>query len=221
MPLTDRTQAKEAGFAQVREVLQKFKGLVTDVQFGTWGGNLIDPKTHKPVPPKEFMEVTSTGNVVLESTEPLSMDITEKYTFRVNCSDFKGSFWVEMFLASADAHKVLIPGGLKNKMITWEKATLENENPEYNKTDWVIAEVADAPAGNTTPAPSAAAPDPKALIADLAVGKTDAELQAAIDTAPGLMGSNVLPLAKSGMLTQALIKEGKLVLAGDGKYQKP
>lgn len=218
MPITDRTQAKDAGFAQVREVLQKFKGDVIDVQWGQWGGQLVDDKGRKKKA-RDFMEIISINNEVLESTEPLSMDITEKYTFRVNTSDYKGSFWIDLFLASADKLKILIPDGLKNKCVTWEKMTLENEKPEFNKTDWVIAGIEDIKAGAAKPATSANV-DPMTLIVGLAIGKTDAELQAAIDTSPELAGSQVLPLAKSGMLTQALIKEKRIVLV-DGKYQKP
>lgn len=216
MPITDRTQAKEGGFAQVREALLKFKGDVTDVQWGQWGGQLVGDDGKKR-PARDFMEITTTNNEVLESTEPLSMDITEKFQIRINCSDFKGSFWIDMFLASADAHKVLIPDGLKKKRVTFEKQTLENENPKYNKTDYVIAGVEEI---KEQAKPANQAVDPMAFIAQLAAGKTDAELQAAIDKAPELMGSQVLPLAKSGMLVQALIKEGKLKLV-DGKYQKP
>ena len=211
MPEYDRTKAQDSGFAQVREVLQKFKGVVTDTQEGMW-----PPAEGRKQ--KEFLEINMVNNTVLESTEPLSMDISEKYQIRINCSNFKGSFWMDMFLPSAEAHKLVLPDGLKGKLVTFEKQTLENEKPEYNKTDWVVAGIEDAPA-TPQPATTPAAPDPKALIAELAIGRTDAELQAAIDTDPRLAGSQVLPLAKSGMLTQALIKEGKLVLV-DNKYQK-
>ena len=218
-PITDRTQAKEGGYAQVREALLKFKGNVTDVQWGQWGGQLTDPSTGRKLPAKEFMEVTCTNNEVLESTEPLNMDISELFNFRVNTSDFKGSFWIDMFLASADAHKVLIPDGLKGKRITWEKQTLENENPTYNKTDWVIVGIEEM-TGVTPTQPATPTADPMDVVAEIAIGKTEAELSAAIDKEPRLAGSQVLPLAKSGMLAQALIKNGKLALV-DGKYQKP
>lgn len=218
MPITDRSQAKEGGFAQVRDALQKFKGLVTDIQWGQWGGQLVDDQGKKK-PPRDFLEVTCTDVEVLETTEELAMDISEKFTFRVNCSDFKGSFWIDMFLASADAFKILIPDGLKGKVITWEKQTLEAKDPKYNKTDWVIVGVENAPAGSTTKKVVSAPIDPLEVVFNLALGKTEGELQGAINNSPALAGTPSFPLAQNGMLTQALIKAKRLVVV-DGKYQK-
>ena len=123
MPLTDRKQAKDGGFAQVRGALQKFKGTVDSAEFDKWGGKLVDDDG-KPVPPREFLEVSCSGVEVLEVTEELSMEVTE-WNFRVNCSDFNGSFWVDKFLESADRFKLQIPEGLIGKRITWEKVTRE------------------------------------------------------------------------------------------------
>lgn len=221
LPITKREDAKEGGYAQVREVLQKFKGLVTDLSFGQWGGQLVDD-AGKPRPPREFLEISFTGVDVLASSEELSMDISELWTVRINCSDYKGSFWVEMFLASADKFKVLIPDGLKGKVVTMEKQTLEADDPKYNATGWVIAGIEEAGAKSTAPAkPEAPKPmnlDPMATITELAIGKTEDELKDAIPVA--LEGHPMLPLAKAGTLTQSLLKEKKLVLV-DGKYQKP
>lgn len=225
MPITDRSQAKEGGFGQVREALQKFKGTVTGAVFDMWGGQLIDEEGKKR-PPKEFLEISFTDVEVLESTEELTMDISELWTVRINCSDFKGSFWMDMFLASSDKFKIPIPDGLKGKRITMEKQTLENDDPKYNKTDWVIIAVEDAPAKPNALAASAQPPaqggalDAQALIAELAVGKTEAELKAAIEVDPTLAGNPVHPLAKAGVITLGLVNEGKLALV-DGKYQKP
>jgi len=224
MPITDRSQAKEGGFAQVRAALSKFKGKVKSAEWGKWGGQLVNPETGKPLPAKEFLEITSVENEVLEVTEELTMDISEEFNFRVNCSDFKGSFWIDMFLASADKHKVMIPDGLVDKVVTWEKQTLENENPKYNATNYVIAgiEVGSKAApkkGAVKPAASVVPTgDPMDIVLNLALGKTSDELKAIIPTA--LAGSPLLPLANAGTVTQILLTQGKLALV-DGKYQKP
>lgn len=232
MPITDRSQAIEGGFAQVREALVKFKAKVTDYEWGKWGGELVDEATGKAKPPREFLEINCVDIEVLEYTEELSMDISEKYNFRMNCSDYRGSFWVEKFLESADRFKVLIPDGLVGKIVTWEKVTLEafdkkgNPTPKYDATNYVIAGVEEAGAPKlkteTSKAESVAPTlaDPVALVHNLAIGKTEAELKSAIETHPALEGSLVHPMAKAGVLTQSLIGEGKLALV-NGKYQIP
>ena len=130
-PLTDRSQAKDSGFAQVRSALSKFKGTVASAEFGIWGGELIDPNTGKKKAPREFLEVTSVDVEVLEVTEDLSMEIDE-WNFRVNCSEYNGSFWVDKFLASADEHKVQIPEGLVGKVVTWVKDSITYEFKDGN-----------------------------------------------------------------------------------------
>lgn len=230
MPITDRSKAKEGGFAQVRVALTKFKGTVIGADFDKWGGQLVDEQGKKKQP-REFLEISCIDVEVLEVTEELTMDISEEFNFRENCSDFKGSFWIEIFLASADAHKILIPDGLVSKRVTFEKATLEavdkdgNRNPKYDSTNYVIVAVEDVkPKTQTAIIPteqpqSGAAVDPLAVIQELAIGKTEAELKDAISKSV-LAGTSVAPVAEAGILTQALVKEGKLVLV-DGKYQKP
>ncbi|KKL51306.1 hypothetical protein LCGC14_2296780, partial [marine sediment metagenome] len=154
-PLTDRSQAKESGFAQVRAALSKFKGTVASAEFGVWGGELIDPNTGKKRVPREFLEVTCTDVEVLEVSEDLSMEIDE-WNFRVNCSEYNGSFWVDKFLASADEHKVQIPEGLVGKVITWVKdsITYEFKNGETGKAENFIIEAIEGDA------PKAAKPKP-------------------------------------------------------------
>lgn len=220
MPITKREDAKEGGFAQVREALQRFKGLCIDAIFDKWGGQLVDDDGKK-LQPREYLELSFIGTEVLEATEELNMDISEEWSVRINCSDFKNSFWVDMFLVSADKFKLLVPTDLKNKVLTMEKQTLEANDPQYNSTSWVIVGVEEPIAGTAkaikTEAPTQAA-DPSSAILELALGKTDEELKAAISEA--LKGHPMLPLAESGLLTQALVGGGKLVLV-DGKYQKP
>lgn len=238
MPLTDRSQAKDGGFAQVREALKKFKGLVTGCEWGKWGGELIDEKTGLAKPPREFLEITCEDVVILESSEEISMDISELFTFRENCSDYKGSFWVERFLESADKFKILIPDGLVGKIVTWEKVTLEaydkkgNPKPEFNSTNFIIIGIENAGASKPktskpkelVPEGGAVAPpaltDPMVVVQALAIGKTEGELKSAIEIAPALIGTPVHPMAKAGIITQALLGEGKLALV-DGKYQLP
>ncbi len=245
MPITDRSQAKKGGFAQVREALLKFKGEVIRAEFDRWGGKLVD-EDGKPVPPKEFLEVESINLEALEVTEELSMGLEEGWSFRVNCSDFEGSFWVERFLASADKFKLLIPDDLAGKVITWEKVTLESfnrdgtPNPKYNSTNYVIVAVEGASPKKATPKvvdkaqPAQAieevaepeaevatgAADPMEAALTLAVGKTEAQFRTAVALDPHFVGSPLLPLAKAGVVTQSLVNDGKLVLVGT-KYQLP
>jgi len=234
VPLTDRSKAKEGGWAQVRAAMLKFTGDVVSAEFGKWGGQMVDPDTGKQLPPKEFLEVACENVEVLEVTEELTMEVTE-FNFRINCSDYKGSFWVEMFLESADKFKLLIPDGLEGKRITFEKQTLEAEDPKYNSTNFVILDVAGTSAKKTTPKVRKAAQEPEEVAGEveqtsgedpmevarqLAIGKTEAQFKTAVALHPVFVGSPLLNLAKAGMITKALIDDGKLVEV-DGKYQEP
>ena len=243
MPLTDRKQAKEGGFAQVRGALQKFKGRVVKAEFGQWGGKLVDDDG-EPVPPREYLEIETVDVEVLEVTEELSMDVTE-WKFRENCSDFKGSFWVERFLESADKFKLLIPDDLMGKVITFEKVTLEAfdktgaPNPKYNSTNYVIVAVEGGGVVTGKPkvvakAKVAAAPvevaepeteegeestDPMEMALDLAVGKTETQFRTAIAIDPRFTGSPLVQMAKAGIVTQAFINDGTLQLVKVGNKE--
>lgn len=227
-PVLNRNQAKDSGFAQVRDAILRIEGDVDSVTFDTWGGKLVDDDG-KPVPPKEFCEVKLLNCKVLESSEELSMEIDGKdFSFRVNCSDFKGSFWVDLFLASADANKVIIPDGLLHKRVIFKKATLvAKKDPKFNKTAFIIEKVgeiskdgtaAPVPAATATSAPATApaAFDPIALACDLADGKTEAMFRSTISLEPRMVGNPMLSLVKSGALTEALVKDGLLTTVKDG-----
>jgi len=240
MPLTKRDEAKESGFAQVRAALQSFEGDVVSAEFGKWGGKLIDEETGKPLPAREFLEVKCVNVKVLTVSEELAMPIDE-WGFRVNCSDFKGSFWVEEFLASADEAKLLIPDDLVDKRIVWEKVTLEASDrdgvrtPKFDSTNFVIGSIKGAagatpqvvaPVAATAQEAVAATPaeDPMAIALELAVDKTETQFRSAISLHPSFVNSELLPLAKAGAITQALVKEGKLVEVQEGNktiYKKP
>jgi len=249
-PLLDRNKAKEGGFAQVREALIAFDGDVVEVnsrgdktEFATWGTSLDD--SGKPKAPKEFLQIVCVNVVPTEVTEDLSMDITEGWTFRVNCSDFKGSFWVDAFLESADKFKIQIPEGMIGKRLSFRKKTLEAKNkngtvdPKFNSTNFIIIGFA----GNTptvaakskpatqstlplqeTPAP-ASVPTPVSQIdymeiaRNLAVGKTEQQFRSAIGLDPNFANSPLLPLAKAGAITQSLVSEGKLKVVQQGSKQ--
>lgn len=236
MPLVKRNEAKESGFAQVREALQSFEGDVVSAEFGQWGGTLIDPDTGQPIPPKEFLEVSCVNVKVLTVSEELAMAIDE-WNFRVNCSDFKGSFWVEDFLESADRAKVLIPDDIISKRIVWVKVTRswDIKGKEVSYSNFVIGSIKGA-AGATpqvvapTEAVSTIVPDttpaddPMAIALELADGKTETQFRSAISLHPSFVNSELLPLAKAGAITQALVKEGKLVEVQEGNktiYKKP
>ena len=209
-PIVDRKEARESGFAQVREALQSFEGDVVSAEFGQWGGKMIDEETGNPIPPREFLEINCVNVKVLTVSEELAMPIDE-WNFRVNCSDFKGSFWVDVFLASADKFKLLIPDNLVGKRITWEKVTLEAvdkngvRKPKFDATNFIIAGVGaasqatPAPAVVAAPAPAvvpdtgsgAATPvaDPMEVEMELSVGNTDAQFRQAIALHPSFVNS--------------------------------
>lgn len=245
MPITDRSQAKESGFGQVREALVRFVGDIVSAEFDKWGGKLVDDDG-KVISPREFLEITCVNVEVLEVTEELSMAIDE-WNFRVNCSDFKGSFWIEEFLASADKAKLLIPDGLVGKRVTFKKVTLEAfdkdgaAKPQYNSTNFVIDSVEGGKktAPKVTVKAKAVAPvvqaqaepeevtaetaegtsddDPMSQCTVLAIGKTEKQFRSAVALSPALLNSPLLPLAKAGAVTASLVSEGKLVLVGDGE----
>ena len=245
-PVTNREQAKEGGFAQVREALIAFEGDVVakdargnETGFAQWGTQVGDDG--KPRPPKEYLQIACVNVKVIESTEDLSMDISEGWTFRENCSDYKGSFWVDAFLLSADKNKVLIPDGLIGKRFLFRKFTLEafdkngQPNTKFNSTNYIIEKVlgnagtyvapAPAQAAQTVVAQTVAAPqvtatvDPMTVALELAVGKTEAQFRTAVALNPVFAGSPLLPLAKAGAITQTLVNEGKLVLVTQGTKQ--
>jgi len=246
MPITKREEARESGFAQVREAMLSFEGTVVtpdnpDDWFGQWGGTLIDEDTGKPVPPKEYLEVKCVDVAVLEVSEELAMNIDE-WNFRVNCSDFKGSFWVEDFLASADKAKLLIPDDLGGKRIVFKKATRtwDIKGKPVSYSNYVIGSVKVAPKAaprvvSATPVvteevaeevaeQSGGAVDPMEIALELAVGKTETQFRSAVSLHPQFVNSPLLPLAKAGAITQALVKDGKLIEVQEGNkviYQKP
>lgn len=156
------------------------------------------------------------------------MDISERYSFRINMSEYSGSFWVDAFLESADENKVLLPDGLEGKRVTFKKVTLEGSEPKFNVTNYVIDKVAVKTAKVVKPTglavataqPDTMAADPMALALDLAIGKTEAQFKSAASLHPALVGNPLLPLIKSGLASQALITDGKMVLGEDGTYQR-
>lgn len=239
MPITDRSQLKAGGFAQVRAALLKFEGDVTRAEFDQWGGKLLD-EDGNPLPPREFLEVECTNNTVLEVSEDLSMDIEERFSFRVNCATATGSPW-DIFLESADKAKLLVPDDFVGKRIIWKKVEVPGSEPKYTTNIFVIDKVKTATVVKSAPkvvAKAAPAPvkevaaeeeevettsgtiDPMQAAMVLAVGKTEQQFRTAIGLDPTFQNSPLLPMAKAGVITQALVNEGKLVLA-DNKYQLP
>ena len=230
-PITKKEEAQESGFAQVREALQSFEGDVVSAEFGQWGGTLVDPDTGKKIPPKEFLEVQCTGVKVLTVSEELSMAVDE-WNFRVNCSNYKGSFWVEDFLESADKAKLLIPDDLIGKRIVWKKASRswDIKGRPVTYTNFVIDRVIGAT--EETPvvvgavpegAPRSPVEDPMEVACELAVGKTETQFRSAISLHPSFVNSPLLALAKAGAITKSLVEQGKLVVVGEGAkaiYQK-
>lgn len=214
-PIVDRKQARESGFAQVREALLSFEGDVVSAEFSTWPGGGMGTDG-KPLPTKDYLEISCVNVKVLEVSEELAMPVDE-WNFRVNCSDFKGSFWIEEFLKSADEQKVLIPDGLVGKRVTFTKKTLESvdskgvRKPQFDSTNYVITGIN---GGNSVPA--APAIDLMATAMTVAVGKTETQFRSAISLHKDFANSPMLQLAKTGALTKTLVDSGALVEAVEG-----
>ncbi|KKK75878.1 hypothetical protein LCGC14_2869300, partial [marine sediment metagenome] len=82
----------------------------------------------------------------------------------------------------------------------------------------VTEEAAEEPAGETV------VEDQMVMAIELAVGKTEAQFKSAISVDERFAQSQLLSLAKAGMVTLSLVKEGKLVQVGEGAkavYQLP
>ena len=225
MPITRKEDAKEGGWAQARTALVRFEGDVVSASFDQWGGKLMDDEGN-PLPPREFLEVVCENNTILEATEELSMDISERFAFRTNTSDYTGSFWVDEFLEAADKLNVLIPDGLVGKRVTWEKAekTYNIKGREIVVTSFVPVKVVTK--GKTTtgvrPKVAQAAPpgeDPMEIALGLAIGKTEQQFRMAASLHPTFANSALLSLIKTGAVTQGLVNDGKLVVGEDGKYE--
>ena len=233
MPIINREEAKEGGFAQVRAALESFEGDVipqdargNKTEFGMWGGVLLDDEG-KPRPPKEFLQIVCANVKPLSFTEDLSIDISEGWSFRVNCSDYKGSFWVDAFLASADECKVLIPDELIGKRVTFERFTLEASNSKYNSTNYIIKKVSAVETGAAAPAvvetilvaEEAVNIDLMAASLELAIGKTEQQFRSAAALHPSFINDPLLPLVKAGAITQTLVNDGKLKLVTEDNKQ--
>lgn len=225
MPVTKRSEAKESGWAQVRAALTKFEGDVLSADFDTYPPSVGEDG--KPLPPKEFLEVVCANVKVLEFTEPLSMDINgQEYTFRVNCSDYTGSFWIEDFLEAADRFKLLIPDDIVGKRLLWKRLSREFDIKGVKRyavgfvVDGVIGSAATSDSGGVAPA---AVLDPMVVSLELAVGKTEEQFRSSISLSPGLDDA-FKTLAKTGAITNYLVTENKLVIVTEGDrqvYRKP
>ena len=215
-PIVDRTQARESGFAQVREALQSFEGDVVSAEWGKWPPQGIG-NDGKPLPAKEYLEISCVNVKVLDVSEELALPVDE-WNFRVNCSDFKGSFWVEEFLKSADEQNILIPEGLIGKRVTFTKKTLESfdskglRKPQFDSTNYVITGI--GVGGNNKP--SAPAVDLMATAVTVATGKTETQFRSAISLHQDFANSPTLQLAKTGELTKLLVNSGALVEVVEG-----
>jgi hypothetical protein len=246
MPIYKSDEAKTGGWQQVRTAMQRFEMDVVGTEDGQWGGTTLG-EDGKPLPPKEYFEVHGNNMHVLNSTEPLEMDVEGKeFSFRVNTSESKNSFWVDNFLASADKNKILLPDGIVGKRVVWIKQSKEWDisGKKIAYTNYVIESVRDsvvtappiqqvvqtqtAPAPTTptsvTPPIVSVTEDPMQIALELAVGKTEAQFRSTVSMHPSFINSPLLPLAKAGAITSMLVSEGKLKLVSDGTkqfYAKP
>jgi hypothetical protein len=226
MPVTKTEDAKQGGFQQVREALEKFEGDCVGVEYGQWGGKLVDDNG-KPLPPREYYEILSANNAVLLSTEELSMDISEKFSFRVNCSEYRGSFYIDDFLGSIEKQGLLFPDGLVGKRLVWQKFTHEAKNPMYNSVNFILEKVvgdakipSPVPQENSAKVSSSGNTDMNLtdIVLNLAVGKNPTQLRNALNLQPELRASSLFPLIQSGALVKDLVEGGRLTIGADGLY---
>jgi len=206
-PIYNMEEAVESGWAQVRSALVEFEGTVVDVVEDSYAPR--KDKDGTVIPGKEFLEVKNIDVKVLEVSEDLSMDIDgQDFSFRVNCSKAKNSFWVEKFLASAAELNILLPDGILNKRVTWRKVTQEANNPVYNYTSFVPVGVRDPEElGEETPK---APVNLMEAAADLAVGKTRQQFLSAVSLNRTFNGTEVKDMLEAGTLIDYLISEGLL-----------
>ena len=238
------SEAKSGGWQQVRDNLTKFECVVTGVVMDSWGGTALGDDG-KPLPPKEYFEVKCSGLKPLVVSEPLEMDVEgQDFSFRINMSESKGSFWIDNFVASAEKNNVQLPDGLTGKLVIFTKdtKTFYKKDGSVNttfkpQTNYVIEKVTNisgmptaqvsAPAlavvaqVATTVAPATQVEaDPMVIATGIADGRTEAEFREVIAMHPNFMGTPLLAFAKAGALTQTLVNEGKIKLGADGKYHK-
>lgn len=225
MPIMKKSNAKDSGYAVIREHLQAFEGDVVSMELGQWGGALIDDDG-KQLPPREFFEIKNINVKVVTLSGEIPF-IPDSWDFRVNCSDYKGSFWVDDFLESADKAKLLLPDELIGKRVLWQKVTKDYDikGKKFSSGNFVIGKIVGEVSGmiSDTQPPSPVQPplteDPMALALEIAIGKTEAQFREAVSAHPSFVGSPLLPLAKAGAITQSLIGQGKLTLDATGVYR--
>jgi len=231
MPIYKQDEAVEGGWAQVRKAMTKFEGDVVRVEEGKWPTGGFDAETGKPFLPKEYFEITCADVKVLETSEELEMEVDgREFSFRVNCSNAKNSFWVEDFLGSADKVGLLMPDGLLGKRLVFLKYTREAGEVKFNYTNYIIDSVLgdaksplkadDVPAVPTQPAPPPATDGMKEAL-ELAVGKTEDQFKTAARTNTIILSAQLLPVIQAGALQRSFVETGQLVVDEDGVYQKP
>lgn len=238
MPVFRTEDAQPAGWKQTREATVAFEGDVIGTVIDSWGGTALGDDG-RPLPPSEYFEIKCANTHILEVSEPLEMDVEGKeFSFRLNTNPSENSFWVSMFIESAERNGILLPDGLAGKRIEFRKKTMEwnlKDGGSRSKTDFVIErvigqatpiQVTPAPQGATvaTPPPLATSPAPDngdvmVTVMELADGKTEAQFVSAASLHPFFQDSPFLALAKAGALTSTLVKEGKLTLVEQGGSQ--
>ena len=165
MVVYNSKDAVEGGWQQVRSAMTKFACIVVGIEEGTWGGKLVDDDGER-ITPRQYLEFKCINLQPMEVTEPLTMDVAGKeYSFRINTSDAKNSFWIQKFVASAERLGLLLPEGIINQQVVFGKETMFGKNektgemqPKYDSTNFVIISVAPvgvaaAPAMVAPPAP--------------------------------------------------------------------
>jgi hypothetical protein len=194
--LTKSSEAKVNGFAQVREALQAFEGDCVKAEWGEWPVQTDDDGNPKPV--REYLDLEFTNVVATEVTEDLTMDVTEKFSCRINASDYKNTFWVDYFLASADRLHLLIPDDLPGKRLALKKATWTNKKGTMSSVNFVldriIGTVEVATVAKVAVAPSAAVVNPTTVTNPVKVVSATPNVVAPV-TAPVAPASDPMEVA--------------------------
>lgn len=167
-PIFDKAQAVDSGWEQLRKAMLSFEGDVIKVEFGEYPPTLNADGTQRGA--REFMDVTCRNWKAITVTEVLNF-FPEEFSFRVNCSSGKGSFWVDEFLESADRNRIILPNGLLGNRILWirvDKPWTVKEKSGVTSgyvIDRVLGLAAPVVAAAVVPIPVAASITPAAVIA--------------------------------------------------------
>ena len=198
--LTNRKDAKSSGLAGVRQAIEVIEGDVVDETEGVWEKSQYGEG-------QTYVQIDMENCIVKEGLEPIEL-FDDRFSFRINTSDYKGSFWEEEFLKSCDDSKVLA-NDLVGKRIRFKKVTHTwewRDGTIRTKRDFVIDTIL-----VTDKKEKEEVGDDYCL--RLATGRSVNAFKVACSADPLLRRSpELLETIKTGIWLQSMIKAGKLAV---------